>query len=362
MSKDLKGKFSDKVVFEKYFGIAGVRIVEDAEGNLMINPTRKQLSEHYENFDAEGDELEYTGKANIATGYTTFAEAGGKKRLSEEKMAELAITDKDNFVDAEEVKTAKISFLVETQGPIKIKKLISFKMFEAEDITVAGDKLKVFNSTGHFTYQKFDGSVPSFFEDKEENMVKPAPMSRSSMDFEAMVNFIYAYSGLSKKVVLLDDFDLTAIFGGDFSCIVELMTMIHEDVIEDGTKLYGAMVLFTVENNANSRHDDRQGFYSAFERMVVDTKGTQNDECSLIQKSLTKDRQPQRGNRVYSPESKGIFVGHNRVAKIGLKEFKSDFMAAIKQEVANRSNIPTTKAPPVGQQGGTGTDYSEDIF
>lgn len=347
MAINLKDKFTDQVTFEKYFGITGARIVVDDAGSPIINPTRKTLSEQFEGYDIEGDEREYTGVAKITSGWTDFKENGGKERKSKETFEELSITDKEDFVEEQEIPYTNITFLIETLGSIKIKKLITFKLFKTKAITKKGDKIKVFNKYGMTAYKTTDGKVPEFFDNSEDALVRNMPLSRSAMDFEALINFLYGYSSLSKKEALLEDIDLAGIFEGDISSIEEIVIAIHEGIINDkNMPLYGVMLLFMVENNDNTRNKDIQTYYPAFERMITDNKGTTNKECPIILNSIAKSRRPQSNNRVYSPESKGQFVGHDGLAKLGLKEFKTVYMDAIKAEAINvarkTANTPNT--------------------
>lgn len=345
MGLELRNKFTDQVTFEKYFGITGVRIVVDSKGSPIINPTRKILAEHFEGYEVEGDEREYIGIAKITKGWTDFKENGGKERASKEVFEELAMMDKENFVEEQEVDYANITFLIETLGNIKIKKLITFKLFKAKAITKKGDKIKVFNKYGMTSYKTIDGITPEFFNSSEDALVKNMPLSRSAMDFEALINFLYGYSSLSKKEALLEDIDLASIFEGDMSSIEEIILAIHEGIVtEKNMPLYGAMVLFMVENNNNTRNKDIQTYYPTFERMIIDNKGTTNKECQFIHNVIAKSRTPQADNKVYSPESKGQFIGHDGIARVGLKEFKSVYMEAIKAAAINTARRTTTSS------------------
>lgn len=343
MALNLKNKFSDKKEFTKYFGLAPVRIVCEEDGTPVINPSEETLARHFDNYEPKEEERTYTGKANITSGYTDFKENGGKQRKSKKALEELSIVDQDDYVEEEEIGYTNVTFMIETLGKVNIKKLITFRLFNAPDITRKGDKQKVFNKYGKTSYMTKDGVAPSFFESSEDDLVRPCPMSRSSLDFEALANFLYAYSSLSKKVALLGDIDLEAIFEGDVSSIEDIIVAIHSDIVTEDTEdpLYGAMVLFMVENNNGTRNDDVQGYFDTFERAIVDKKGHYNKECPLINKALGKARIPQTNGKVYSPESKGQFVGHDGIPPRGLKEFKPEYMNGIK---AAMNNAPINSA------------------
>jgi hypothetical protein len=329
---DLSNKFTARQEFSKYFGVMGVKVVED-EGVPVVNPSRATLAKFLDGFDEEGDERKYTGASKISWGWTDLAAEGGKKRFSEDEYNKLGPAEQEGGI-VEEVDYVKVTLLVETQDDNKMRKLITFRFFNAPQITKSGEKRKVFNKFGKTTYAEVDGTFGSEkFEDEE---VRGLPMSTGHLDFEDLIDFIYAYSTLNRKTALMSDLDMEAILTGDVTSIVNLITDIHEGIkTSKGKPGYGAAVLFTVENNKGTGGEFRQSYYHKFERWVMDDTGKINQTFSQITKEIANERKPnKKTGRSYSPESQGIFVGVNGLPKLGLKEFKSRYMDNIMTQQA----------------------------
>jgi len=343
----LANTFTERQEFTKYFGVTGVKIVEDEKGMPIINPDNATMAKLFDGYNTDKDERVYTGTTKLGWGWTDFKERGGKKRVSQKEYDELAPSDRESVVVEDEVTYAKVTLVVETLDALKMKKLLTFRFMKAKSITKKGDKVKVFNKFGKTTYVAVDGAFGSEkFEHGDDDGVHGMPFSTGHLDFEDLINFLYAYSTLNRKVALVEDLDVDAMLEGDMSSLEELISIIHEDIrTADGKSAYGSTLLMTVENNNSTRNEFRQSYYPVFERWYLDNNLTVNKEFSRILKSLAEERKPASNGKVYSAESKGIFVGHNGMPHLGLKEFKSSYTEKLMSGVINRQQAAATSKP-----------------
>jgi hypothetical protein len=117
------------------------------------------------------------------------------------------------------------------------------------------------------------------------------------------------------------------------------------------------MVLFTVENNNSTGNEFRQSYYHMFERMFMDNSLRVNESFSRILKTLADERKPSKNGVIYSPESKGIFVGHNGIPKFGLAEFKNSYATQVgyqmEQHISGQNKGSESFKNPFEQGGGS---------
>lgn len=331
MALSLKGKFEERLELTKVFGIEGVRIVEH-DGIPIINPTNKILSKYIEGYKEQEEERSYIQEVEITYGYTDIISHGGLKRLKQEEYSMISGKELESVTAPEKMNMIKVSFLVETLGSIKLRKLLTFRFFDALNITSIGDKVQVFNSYGQVAYRDAEGNTPEFFINTKEANVQSVPMSRGHLDFQDMINFIYAYSTLKtdKQAPLMGEVNMEELINGNVSSLEKLFTAIHSDIkSESGICLYGAAVLFMVTNNQGTKSRSVQDFFHVFERFITTAKGDENKEFSYIITEINRMNKPAADGRVYNLQSKGTYVGVNNVPKRGLKEFKQEYMEGV---------------------------------
>lgn len=315
-----------------YTGAGLIRIARDAKGNLVINANRAELSEVLPNVATEGEEFEYGKEIELERGYTDFQSNGGLKRMPEKDFKALDFQAQVLASGPEKVKMSRISLVVKSEiektveGKTTVDPLfdvLAFSFLSAPRFSNDGKKCQMYNAYGKTCWVESDKVFPKDFDTTKG--VWPAPDSFGDMGLEEFVNFVYSYSAVANNVPLFgpDGIDIQAILNGDYSSFEEVIEHVEKSrtIKHTDGKLYeffGAIALAAPKQSNGTGGMIRQGFYPRFAQGIDGSadpnkfKHSVNTTFSPILNDIAKSRKPNKDAKIYSPESKGMFI-----AKVG---------------------------------------------
>lgn len=359
-----------------YTGVGLLRIARDEKGKMIINPKREILATKLANVSEEGDEFKYSDVYEMPFGFTGYESEGGVKRVSKEEYDKLDFQAKEKAMEAEKLATCRISILMEGQIESKDEKgatiietlydLIQFKFIDAARFNSEGTKMQVFNMLGQTNWIAVDKVFAADF--RRDVDVKPAYDKVGDFGIEELIDFIYSYGAISKGekgVALLQELNFDDFFKGDASSLVDLLEYIEAERISvvntKKIELYGIMALATPINNKGTGNKNSQTFYPTFERGIADEEGNINESFTKIKGSIAKARTPnKKTGMVYSPESKGVYVGPNNQPVYGFRRIDEKVMDAF--IIANGVNNFSRPIVAKGNAGPAGVQESDNVF
>jgi len=346
------------------FGIDGFRIKIDEKGKPLINADRATLAKYISRVSEEGEPIEYSGEAELKSGYVKTIADGGIE-LTEEAPHKCRYCNV-SFV-LESIDKHKITRKVEGRGVDtmeNIVEILSFRWYDAPRVKKDGTKYEFLNTYGDTTWMPNIKDEPSIksFTNTDAAKVRHAYTTKSTLGLSEFIDFLYAYAMQPKgKVDILSNIDFNAMFKGDFSSLIRMSMFIHKTFVHKDKPTYGVKALMLVENNDGTNSMDRQSWYTTFEQLCSDAKqGTINDTFKYIQARVDKDSKPNKADNSmkYTPAGKGWFIGQGNRITWGLKQFKPEYMKDLKAEFSNKFGgqigrfVPPSGAmPPMPQVG-----------
>lgn len=337
-------KFNKTAEIKNFLGATLVRLVEDADGVPIVNPSLEELQTYLPGYAGE-EEPKYTAKRKLSFGYTDFVSQGGKKIVKQADV-DAGLLDEDTDVEPVEVDEAKVTFIIEfeykktvVKGAKSItetvtdRKLMTFRFANGNIMYKNGNTKVMFNSLGQMSNMSDDGVYT--FSDFDTIGARPAFIGTNGLDFRDLIGFMYAYStqrpGKYNLLGNSDDFNdginWEDVLQGDASTIQDRFIAIHEFIKVGEVKLYGATVLFTVTSNEGTRNRSIQTYYNIFEKGIKGESGILNNGLGVIKSKIANSEKPSKSNgKIYSPAMYGTLVGVGGMVKYGLTEYKEEHM------------------------------------
>jgi len=314
--------------FKTYYGVAPCKIVVNAQGVPVINPTKEELSKYLDNVPADGEDYKYVDKIVLTKGFDSL---GGKQIISKEEFEETGGMN-DNVVVEKEVDKVTLRFLMETvikestivkgvKTTTEVKHLfpLVFNFFNNIRTDKDGIKRQVFNGLGQTAWLDSDNRTKKgeevtnaqlkYFTVTTADEIQDAYNSYSSLGFEQFINFIYSYAKATPgSADILKEIKLEDFFKGDFKSLKQVANMIHK--LRTVTTPTGTVQLFGVNVpfiGKVVKSDVYQDFYPQFSFAVGKEDGSYDKKFSAIKNAITESRKPV-GDVVYSPETKGLII------------------------------------------------------